>query len=209
MKKFVGIFLVCTLVCCLVLSCEAEATATACKAEWSEEFLWEELSKHSPSDAITAGIMGYFMRESQLRSDAVAGWVERNCAKDVTDICTEFTDRIDAGLDDGSTKEEFIEMVNVHYGGFGLGQWSDINYLHDFYDVVRDNGESIGDAEIQCEFIFHSMKKNERLWNEITELDDPYRIGRRIGYLYDGTGTLGAETIASFAKIFYGRYAET
>lgn len=184
------------------------ATVTEYKSEESEDVIWEELSKYSPSDAITAGVMGYFQRESFMKSDAVAGWSSRNHAKGVTDICQEFVERIDAGLEDGSTKDRFIRLVNVHYGGFGLGQWSDVKYLEHFYDFTRDRGASIGDAENQCAFIFESMRQNEWLWNEINELDDPYRIGRRIGYLYDGTGELGAETIASYAKDYYRRYAD-
>jgi len=34
------------------------------------------------------------------------------------------------------------------------------------------------------------------------------RVGRRIGYLYDGTSQLGAETIASYAKSYYLRFKE-
>lgn len=208
MKKLVEMLSAFLIVIFVLEPCVANGVATEYKSEASEKLIWEELSKYSPSDAVTAGIMGYFFRESQMRSDAIAGWPQRNHAKGVTDICQTFVDKIDSGLKDGSTKDEFIRKVNVHYGGFGLGQWSDVKYLEHFYDFVRENGESIADAEVQCAFIFESMMENERLWNEITELDDPYRIGRRIGYLYDGTGDLGAETIASFAKSYYLRFKE-
>lgn len=207
MKRVIEMLMVLLLLLSFLGSASAEAITTEYKSEESDRYIWDELSKYSPSDAITAGIMGYFQRESKMRSDSVASWPERNCAKGVRDICSEFVELIDAGLEDGSTKELFIKRVNIHYGGFGLGQWSDIQYLEHFYDFVKDHGASIGDAEIQCEFIFESMRLNERLWNEINELNDPYRIGRRIGYLYDGTGELGAETIASYAKQYYWRYA--
>lgn len=208
MKKLVEMLAAFLVVIFALEPCAAHSVATEYKAEWSEELIWEELSQYSPSDAITAGVMGYFFRESQMRSDAIAGWPQRNYAKGVTDICSEFVELIDAGLDDGSTRDEFIRKVNVNFGGFGLGQWSDVQYLEHFYDYVQENGESIADAEVQCAFIFESMMRNERFWNEITELDDPYRVGRRIGYLYDGTGDLGAETIASYAKSYYLRFKE-
>lgn len=208
MKKFVEMLTAFLVVIFAMEPYAANGVATDYKAEWSEELIWEELSKYSPSDAITAGVMGYFFRESQMRSDAIAGWPERNHAKGITDICSEFVESIDAGLADGSTRDEFISKVNVNFGGFGLGQWSDIQYLEHFYDYVQKNGESIADAEVQCAFIFESMMRNERLWNEIIELDDPYRVGRRIGYLYDGTSQLGAETIASYAKSYYLRFKE-
>ena len=209
MKKTVEMFVAVLIVIFSLNPYSAHAVATEYKSEWSEAYVWSELSKYSPSDAITAGIMGYFFRESQMRSDAVAGWPSRNYAVGVTDICREFVEKIDAGLKDGSTKDEFIEKVHIYYGGFGLGQWSNEGYLEHFYDFVQENGSSIADAEVQCAFIFESMMLNERLWTEIQELDDPYRVGRRIGYLYDGTTQLGAETIASYAKMYYGRFHDT
>lgn len=207
MKKLIEVLLAILIILMILEPCAAHAVATDYKSEKSEELVWNELSKYSPSDAVTAGIMGYFYRESQMRSDAIAGWPGRNYTKGITDICSEFVEKIDAGLKDGSTKDEFIEKVNIHYGGFGLGQWSDPKYLGHFYEFVQESGGSIADAEVQCAFIFESMQQNERLWTEIQELDDAYRVGRRIGYLYDGTGELGAETIASFAKMYYERFA--
>ena len=206
MKKSIGMLVALLIAVVILLPCEAEAVATEYKAEWSEEFIWEELSKYSPNDKITAGIMGYFLRESQMRSDAVAGYTVRNLAKDVDDICVDFVETIDAGLEDGSTKDEFIELVNVHYGGFGLGQWSNVTYLEHFYDFVQDKGGSIADAEIQCEFIFESFRVNDELWNALLECNTALQCGRRIGYLYDGTGELGSETIASMADIYYRRF---
>lgn len=207
MKRLIEVLLAILIILMILEPCAAHAVASNYKSEKSEELVWNELSKYSPSDAVTAGIMGYFYRESQMRSDAIAGWPGRNYAKGITDICSEFVEKIDAGLEDGSTKDEFIEKVNIHYGGFGLGQWSDPKYLGHFYEFVQESGGSIADAEVQCAFIFESMQQNERLWTEIQELDDAYRVGRRIGYLYDGTGELGAETIASFAKMYYERFA--
>ena len=51
-----------------------EPVYTKYKTEEAEEYLWNEISKHSPSDVITAGILGYFKRESEFRSDAVSHW---------------------------------------------------------------------------------------------------------------------------------------
>lgn len=208
MKKKIGMLTILLIATFIFGSGTAYAMTTEIYDDQHEEYVWNELSKYSPSDAITAGIMGYFRHESQMKSNAVAGWTRRNYAVGVDDICREFTELIDDGLADGSTKDIFVKTVRIYYGGFGLGQWSSISYLEHFYDFVQKNGESIGDAEIQCAFIFESMMKNEKLWTEIQDLDDPYRIGRRIGYLYDGTDQLGSETIASFAKMYYRRFHE-
>lgn len=60
------------------------------------------------NEKIVAGIMGYFKRESELRSDAVAGWPVRDIRTN-TNFSMEFTQKVDEGLENGSTKDYFIE----------------------------------------------------------------------------------------------------
>ena len=177
------------------------------KAKESADYIWETLSKHSPNDIITAGIMGYFWRESNFRSDAVAGWHERNIGRG-SDICIEFTSEVDAGLHDGSSREYFIEKVSVNYGGYGLGQWLSIGYLEHFYDFIRSRKGSIGDAELQCEFIFESMKQNEELWQMLLECETAAQAGRRIAIWYDGASWEGVNYISTLAHEFYKEYTE-
>ena len=45
-----------------------------------------------------------------------------------------------------------------------------------------------------------------KLWEQIKDEKDIWIIGRKIGHLYDGTGSLGAETIASLAQGYYKEY---
>lgn len=206
MKKYLGMFLaVCMIFSCF---CPFMATAEMPEAYYDEQVIWDYLSEYSPSDEITAGVMGFFYRESRLKPDSVAGWPARDIGLDES-ICKTFTEFIDKGLIDGSTRDIFIETVNVHFGGYGLGQWSSINYLEHFYDFAAEKGMSIGDPKLQCEFIFESLKQNESLWTELLTCEKALQCGRRIGYLYDGTGQLGSETIASVAEYYYGRFHET
>lgn len=72
MKKPLSIIL--TLALLLFLPTQAFATITERKSKDSERFLWDELSMHSPSDVVTAGVLSYFWRESQYKSDSVTGW---------------------------------------------------------------------------------------------------------------------------------------
>ena len=214
MKRIIGMLLV----VCVILSFAQsdilawadveEAVITKHKDPEAEEFIWNELSKHSPSDYITAAIMGYFWRESYMRSNAVAGWPTRNLGRK-SDICDDFTAEVDAGLEDGSSKDYFIEMTHVHYGGYGLGQWMAKRYLEHFYDFVKERGGSIGDAVTQCEFIFESLQKNEALWEMLLKTESAELCGRQIGYLYDGTGCDGANTIGCRAKVYYKMFHES
>ena len=183
------------------------AIVTNLHSEEDIRLIWDELSKYSPSDVITAGIMGYFWRESRFRSNAVAGWDVRNLGRE-RDICEEFTEIVDAGLHDGSSYEYFFEMVTIHYGGYGLGQWLSPNYLKHFYEFMQKHEGSIGDATLQCEFIFESLQLNQELWQMLLECETAAQAGRRIGIYYDGATQEGVEYIVSSSEQFYKKFAK-
>lgn len=175
------------------------------KAEHSERFLWAAISLYSPSDVITAGVMAYFWRESQLRSDATAGWAYDAEFRGI-DRPSEFVAMIDAGLADGSTRALFLEQAQT-IGGFGLGQWYARSYLEAFYDFAAEWGTSIADAEMQCAFMLESLRENADLWEQLQEADDPAYAGRLIARLYDGV-TDEADYFGLKAREFYEKYGE-
>lgn len=181
------------------------AVVTEHKSKEAEQFLWDCLNRYSPSEEITAGVLAYFWRESFFRSDATAGW-SYSTARKGYDYALEFTRSIDRGLEDGSTKEEFIDQTRRVTGGYGLGQWSAYHYLDAFYDFAQDWGTSIGDAEMQCAFVLESLQQDEELWKDLLRTTDPYVVGWKIASDYDGTSS-GRDYIASMARIFYREYA--
>jgi len=176
---------------------------TEYKSEEAEEYLWYKLSEYSPSDHITAGVLGYFKRESELRSDCISNWHTSMAAGE--DVSVIFTKEIDAGLPDGSTQEQFVHDCKYRFGGYGLGQWSRTQYCEDLYELARLRGKSIGDADVQCEFIFLSMEKNEYLWKCLHETDSPTRAGELIALLYDGSKNAMGYT-ATMATYYYDKY---
>lgn len=184
---------------------EEGPVVTEHKEDWSADFLWEELSKHSPNDKITAGVMGYFWRESFFRSDAIAGWPWFDLIEH-SNSSLDFTLKVDEGLKDRSSYDYYIHQIRNVYGGYGLGQWLSMNYLNHFYDFVHEKEGSIGDAKLQCEFIFESLQRNEELWEMLLEDKTAFDCGLHIGTLYDGTEM--ASTIGTYADQFYRRYAE-
>lgn len=174
------------------------------KEDWSADFLWEELSKYSPSDKITAGVMGYFWRESFFRSDAIAGWPWFDIIEH-SNSSLDFTLKVDEGLKDHSSYDYYIHQIHDVYGGYGLGQWLSMNYLNHFYEFVREREGSIGDAKLQCEFIFLSLQRNEKLWEMLLEDKTAFDCGLHIGTLYDGTDM--ASAIGTYADQFYTKYS--
>lgn len=174
---------------------------TLYKDKESEDFLWETLNKYSPTPELTAAIMGFFWRESYYKSNAIAHWANMDCSNG-KDNSTEFTDKVDAGLADGSTREYFIDQVHSHIGGYGLGQWHAKSYLQAFYDFAQDWGTSIADAEMQCAFTVWSIYNIHTQY--LNELDDSsfFKASQWMGYIYDGSAA-AADTIYAKAKMVY------
>ena len=182
-------------------------TVTEYKSEDSERFLWDCLSRYSPSDVITASILAMFWRESFLRSDATAHWSETQFVSG-SDYAAEFTAEIDSGLADGSTREQFAETVYYVVGGYGLGQWYSYEMLIALYDYAQAWGTSVADAEMQCAFTLENLQTHEyeELWAQLLKCRNPYQGGWLIARLYDGT-RFGAEGIAHTADYLYSKYS--
>lgn len=177
---------------------------TQYKAKISEKLLWQFLSDYSPTQEMTAAILGFFWRESSLKSDAVANWARLNQIEK-NDVCQQFTNKIDAGLNDGSTKKYFIKQARK-YGGYGLGQWYSKNYLSAFYDFAQEWGTSIADAEMQCAFTVWSIQHQHKKHLDILkDYSDIYTNSLWMGSIYDGSKTAG-NTIYAKAKEFYKKY---
>ena len=189
----------------LLLSSTASATYTERKGDGAEQFLWDELSKHSPNDYVTAAVLSYFWRESQYRSDAVAGWASSLHGYGI-DLCDKVTTKTDRGLEDGSSRDYFIRKARRH-GGYGLGQWYRTSYLEDLYDYAQKSGESIGSAEMQCGFVVHSLKQNKQLWRCLKRCKDAEKAGRLLAIYYDGSPS-AADYMGYKAKVFFEKYHE-
>ena len=165
--------------------------------------IWEELEQWFPNEKIRAGVMGLFWKESNFKSNALAGYMyhEKN-------ICEKFCKEINDNLVEKETKEKFIRMVRYKYGGFGLSQWSTEKYLSDFYDFIIEKNGIIEDTSLQCEFTYVTINQNKKLM-EALEIyqDDEIMCGRIIGYLYDGATPEHCEAIASAAQFYYEKYS--
>ena len=84
-----------------------EPVYTRRKSMKDEAWLWTELSEHSPNDIITAAVLSYFWRESQYRSDAVAGY-NSSLHGYGRDLCQEVLDEFDPTLAEGDAGKTFV-----------------------------------------------------------------------------------------------------
>ena len=204
-KSIIVISILFCLIPNLVYAANDNIIVTEYKSKESAQYLWDTLNEYTHNEYITAGIMGYFWRESKFRSDAVAGWPTLN-QKYNEDFCIEFTEKIDKGLLEGTTKELFVFRTRNNFGGYGLGQWYSVYYLEAFYDFAQEWGTSIGDAEMQCAFVVWSLEhQTPKVWKYINKTKDAEKVGRDIGLLYDGS-ELGYEYIGVKAQYYYDKY---
>ena len=97
------------------------------RKNWKHEaWLWDELSMYSPNDYVTAAVLSYFWRESQYRSDAVAGYASSLAGYGI-DLCKTITEKTDEGLEQPETKPAAARRVDggdggaEDYGGYGVG----------------------------------------------------------------------------------------
>ena len=205
MRKVISFILAMLILLAIPMAC-AEPVITERKGNGVERFLWDELSVWSPSDQITAAVLAYYWRESQYRSDAVAGWGNSLAGYGI-DLCAEVTSKTDAGLADGSSRAYFLKACR-RYGGYGLGQWWSLSKVEALYDFAVEYGaESIGDAQMQCAYTIASLKSNKRLWKRLKRCDDPETAGRLVAIYYDGT-VEGAAYIGYKAGRLYEEYHE-
>lgn len=154
----------------------------------SEDFLWETLNQYAPTPELAAAILGFFWRESYYKSNAIAHWATMDKRHD-QDNSAIFTEKVDAGLVDGSTKEYFVDQVHNQIGGYGLGQWHAYTYLNAFYDFAQEWGTSIADAEMQCAFTVWSVQN--QCDKHIKDLDthSVLKASKWMAYVYDGSKT--------------------
>ena len=179
---------------------------TECKNEEHEKFIWDTLMRELDNEKIVAGIMGYFRRESGLKSNAIPAFY----LHDVWEKCdssAKYTALIDEGLEDGSSREILIEDTTHRYGGYGLGQWFSTKYLNGLYDFAQDWGTSIGDAEMQCAFMAWSIQNQApKCWERIKDETNIYQIGRDIAVWYDGASEIGQDMIIQYTVEYYNKY---
>ena len=183
---------------------------TECKNEEHEKFIWDTLMRELDNEKIVAGIMGYFKRESGLKSNAIPSFYLYDVWKKC-DSSAKYTAFLDAGLADGSTRDELVEIKledgSPRNGGYGLGQWFTPKYLNGLYDFAQEWGTSIGDAEMQCVFMAWSIQNQApKCWERIKDADDIYQIGRDIAVWYDGASDIGQGMIIQYTVEYYNKY---
>lgn len=208
--------LICIALACMLISTPC-ACATSVKDDWqyNADILMDELKTYCDSEIACCAIIAMFYKESQFQSNAQGGWIYLNGqphkGESIVDmrhrLNAEWTEHIDAGLADGTTRQEFIDKTCNRTGGYGLCQWLGEEYLGDLYDYAAGLEMSVGSHELQVAYTVYSIQEHRpKLWQALQGETDPYNAGLLVGRYYEGTSF--PEGTAQFSLFFYNFFKE-
>jgi hypothetical protein len=119
----------------------------------NEEKIWNYLKTKLTNEFGIAGIMGNIQAES--------GFVPNNLQNSFESKLGYTDESYMKAVDDGS----YTNFVRDS-AGWGLAQWTFWSLKQDFYDYVKSKGASIGDLEIQLEFLCKQLSEDyPAVWN--------------------------------------------
>ena len=107
----------------------------------NEEIIWQYLKTQGFSDAGAAGLMGNLYAESGFKPTNLQNTFEKKLG---------FTDDSYTKAVDNGTYGNFVRDS----AGYGLAQWTYWSRKHNLLDYAKSQSKSIGDLEMQLNFLY-------------------------------------------------------
>lgn len=114
--------------------------------------IWDFFKNKGLSDEAVAGIMGNLYAESGLTPNNVQGSYLKNNQNQYNN---DYTRKVDSGE---ISKREFVHG-GPGGGGYGLAQWTFWSRKEKLYDYAQTNNKSIGDLELQLNFMWNELQQ--------------------------------------------------
>ena len=118
----------------------------------SKSTIWTRLKQKGFTDEACAAIMGNMQQESAFRSNNV-----EDRLKSITD------EQYTAAVDNGSYSREDFMRDNGNAYGYGLCQWTYPTRKAGLYDFAKARGVSIGDEQMQIDWLWEELHQSEFL----------------------------------------------
>ena len=120
------------------------------------EKIWNYLIAAGLSKHGAAGLMGNLEKESGLNPENLENLCERRLKEAGKPYCTDKT--YTAAVDSGQiSRAEFLNPLPGKQYGYGLAQWTSTGRKAGLYDLAKSKGVSIGDLEMQLEFLIKEL----------------------------------------------------
>ena len=120
------------------------------------EKIWNFLIAAGLNKYGAAGLMGNLEKESGLNPENLENLCERRLKEAGKPYCTDkaYTAAVDAGQ---ISRAEFLNPLPGKQYGYGLAQWTSAGRKAGLYDLAKSKGVSIGDLEMQLEFLIKEL----------------------------------------------------
>lgn len=176
---------------------ETPKTGSSASAGTNEERIWRFLKEKGLNDYATAGVMGNLYAESGLSPINLENYYEDKLGMNDA----EYTTAVDNG-----TYTEFV----TDKAGYGLAQWTYHTRKAGLLDYAKSKGASIGDLDMQMEFLWKEMQGNKGLMNKLRLAESVQDASNAVLFDFERPADQSEAvqfTRARFGQDFYDDYA--
>ena len=167
----------------------------------NEKTIWQHLMREIRNEYGVAGLMGNLYAESGLVPNNAEN--SGNNRFGMTDA--EYT----AAVDNGTFS--FSDFVDDHKFGYGLAQWTYHTRKAELYDFAKSGKDSIGDLQMQLEFLVMELKQDFRtVWKTLCNAQSVREASDAVLLKFERPADRSEENCirrASFGQRYYDEYA--
>ncbi len=163
----------------------------------NEERIWRFLKEKGLNDYATAGVMGNLYAESGLSPINLENYYEDKLGMNDA----EYTAAVDNG-----TYTEFV----TDKAGYGLAQWTYHTRKAGLFDYAKSKGASIGDLDMQLEFLWKEMQGYKDMMNKLRLAESVQDASNAMLFDFERPADQSEAvqfTRARFGQDFYDDYA--
>lgn len=149
--------------------------------------------------AAACGVLVNIDKESGFKSTNLQNTYEGKYGSDA-----EYTAAVDNGTYTGFVNDQ---------AGYGLAQWTYWSRKQKLLEYARNQGKSIGDAEMQIRFFGQEIKGYSGVWNTLKTVENTaegaYKAGYNVCYYYEAPANTAvrSEERGKSAKTYFAKYS--
>ena len=161
--------------------------------------MWDYFKSQGLNDYGIAGLMGNLYAESALRPCNLQQTFEKKLG--MTDA--EYTASVDAGVYTNFIKDG---------AGYGLAQWTYWSLKQELLEYVQAKKKSIGDGQIQMEFLVHQLSKSfTKVWSTLKTAKSVLEASNAVLMQFErpaDQSTAVQEKRASYGQGYFDKYGK-
>lgn len=164
----------------------------------NDKVMWDYFKSQGLNDYGIAGLMGNLYAESGFKPTNLQNTYEKKLG--LTDA--QYTAAVDSGAYTNFIKDS---------AGYGIAQWTYWSLKQDLYNYVKSKGKSIGDGQIQMEFLAYQLSKDfKAVWNTLKTASSILEASNAVLLKFErpaDQSTAVQNKRAELGKVYYDKYA--